>query len=619
MSAPTSGSAGGSPTPGFYPDPSIPGYIRYWSGAAWVPGTSRPAPGEGEPMPAPPAGVAVAPPAPAPAAAPASAPVTAPAPAVEETGPVFLDGEGEPQAAADSGTGRESDARPAAIPWQDPARPSAVRPAEPSPAWQADASQQEGFGGEQDRRISWGAQGAGRPGEEASPAVPPQRDETGVAPAAGAAAGASAASAAPSVPSASPSSPASGSSPSASDGPDAPRSDSTVTIRALGRDRDAGPRENTDNRTTTIRAVRAEGPDDAGEGGAAKKGGETMFIRLGSRGEGGGSAAPGITAPQVLPSGGGARQAPGRAAAPDQRVPGQPGPARQPAAGGPAGRTTAQPQPQPRPPAQPQPHSQALPGPQIPAVPGPVQPAPTAPAAPTAHGPRTPGPAMAPRGAPHGTPHAAGFPPHGSAPATPGPVPGVGGPGPGPAQGGGAPEGVIPWKPPVNDPFAAAREQGRPAGLGRRLLARLIDTLVLGGITGAVAVPLWIKAGDHIDEKVEAAKQSGRQVTVYLLDGTTAPYLGIVLATLLVAGVLYDALPTAKWGRTLGKKLCGVKVLDIEGHDSPSFGAALKRWLVYGVLGVLAVGIVNVVWCLFDRPWRQCWHDKAARTFVAQG
>jgi hypothetical protein len=26
---------------------------------------------------------------------------------------------------------------------------------------------------------------------------------------------------------------------------------------------------------------------------------------------------------------------------------------------------------------------------------------------------------------------------------------------------------------------------------------------------------------------------------------------------------------------------------------------------------------VGVAWCLFDRPWRQCWHDKAAHTFVA--
>ncbi|CAM5577140.1 RDD family protein OS=Streptomyces antimycoticus OX=68175 GN=SSPO_061520 PE=4 SV=1 [Streptomyces antimycoticus] len=199
---------------------------------------------------------------------------------------------------------------------------------------------------------------------------------------------------------------------------------------------------------------------------------------------------------------------------------------------------------------------------------------------------------------------------------------------PGPAQGApqvaphgappGAPEGVIPWKPPVDNPFLqAAQAQGRPAPLGRRLAARLIDQVVLLGVVGAVAFPLWGKASDHIDEKVETAKQSGETVTVYFLDGTTGGYLGIVLGLLLVLGIVLETLPTAKWGRTLGKKLSGVRVLDIEGHDTPSFGAALRRWLVYSVLGVLVIGVLNVLWCLFDRPWRQCWHDKTARTFVA--
>ncbi|MFD0383807.1 RDD family protein [Streptomyces stramineus] len=158
---------------------------------------------------------------------------------------------------------------------------------------------------------------------------------------------------------------------------------------------------------------------------------------------------------------------------------------------------------------------------------------------------------------------------------------------------------------------------GRPAPLGRRLAARIVDSAVLGAVVGAVAVPLWGRAADHIDAKIEQAKQSGETVTVYLLDGTTGSYLGIVLGVLLVAGLVYEALPHAKWGRTLGKKLCGVRVLDIESHDTPSFAAALRRWLTYGVLGVLAVGVLGVLWCLFDRPWRQCWHDKAARTFVA--
>lgn len=166
---------------------------------------------------------------------------------------------------------------------------------------------------------------------------------------------------------------------------------------------------------------------------------------------------------------------------------------------------------------------------------------------------------------------------------------------------------------------AAARRQAaaRPAGIGKRLAARLVDTLVLAAVTGAAAVPLGVKALDHVNEKIDAAKLTGETVTVWLLDGTTSVYLGIVLAVLLVFGIVYEALPTAKWGRTLGKKLLGLDVRDIEGGEPPAFGAALRRWLVYSVPGLLVVGVVGVVWGLFDKPWRQCWHDKAAHTFVA--
>ncbi|WP_245245152.1 RDD family protein, partial [Streptomyces palmae] len=224
-------------------------------------------------------------------------------------------------------------------------------------------------------------------------------------------------------------------------------------------------------------------------------------------------------------------------------------------------------------------------------------------------------PAATPAGAPHGGPPA-GAAPDGGAPAWSRPA-AQPAPGPGNAAG---PEGVIPWKPPTDNPFLrAAQAQGRPAALGRRLVARLIDTVLLLAVVGAAAVPLWSKAKDHIDTKIDEAKQTGETVTVYLLDGTTGLYLGIVLGVLLLVGALAEALPTARWGRTLGKRLCGLRTLDIESHQPPSFGAALRRWLVYGVLGVLVVGVVNVLWCLFDRPWRQCWHDKAAHTFVASG
>ncbi|MFD7103721.1 RDD family protein [Streptomyces celluloflavus] len=552
MSAPTSGSAG-SPTPGFYPDPSIPGYIRYWNGAAWVPGTSRPAPAEGEAMPAPPPGVT--------SASPAPAPVT---PAVEETGPVFLD-EAAPGGAAVPVVRRsgEAETRPAA--WDEPGRPHGTGP-QAAASWQADASRQSGFGGEPDRRISWGPPEA----PAARGGVPPQREESGGgAPAPAESAGGEPPAAAP------PATPA-------PQDPDVPR-DGTVTIRAVNPAAHTGRPASGDQGTTAFRTPHQEAAGPA-------KGGGTMAFRTAPPGgpdrpgaqpgpqtgrQLGQPSGPPGAAPQPLPSVG----------TPQQGRPPQPAQPRQ--------------QPSPGHPAQQAPPPQAPPRQQVPPqIPAP-QPSAQQPAAPLPPARPHPGrqvPGQVPAQVPHGGP---------AAPA---------------GQDAGA-DGVIPWKPPAADVFFAAAQaaQGHPAGLGRRFAARLIDSVVLGAAAAAVAVPMWGTAADHIDAKVQAAKQSGRQVTVYLLDGTTAPVLAAVLAVLLIGGGLYEALPTAKWGRTLGKKLCRVRVLDIESHDTPPLAAAVKRWLVYGVLGILVIGVVNALWCLFDRPWRQCWHDKAARTFVAAG
>ncbi|MFJ9420154.1 RDD family protein [Streptomyces sp. NPDC101227] len=524
MSAPTSGSAGDSPTPGFYPDPSIPGYIRYWNGAAWVPGTSRPAPAEGEAMPAPPPGAAPAP------------------PAFEETGPVFLDedtGGAHMPAVRQSG---QAEAQPAVANWDDPSRLHGTSP-EPASAWQADASRQGGFGGEGDHRVSWGSPEpgqapAGTPsGAPSWGAVPGQREEQAAAESGDPAGTPSLRK--PGVP-----------------------ADGTVAIRAVKPGRDAGQGAAADHGTTAIRAVKP------GRGAPADQG--TTAIRAVRPGPGG-AADPGSPAEPAKGNQTMAFRLPRGGAAPQSA-------------------------PQSPPPAHAAPQS-------LPSVGAPQQ------SAPQQGAPQHGGPAQQPPGV-QGFPGQAGQPPQAAAP-----------PAGFPPQGGAAPgaDGVIPWKPPTADVFFAAAQaaQGHPAPLGRRLAARLIDSAVLAAITAAVAVPLWGTVTDHIDAKVEAAKQSGRQVTVYLLDGTTTPIFAIVLAVLLIGGGLYEVLPTLKWGRTLGKKLCGVRLLDIEGHDTPPLGAVLKRWFCYSVLGLLAIGIVNVVWCLFDQPWRQCWHDKLARTFVA--
>ncbi|MER7663029.1 RDD family protein [Streptomyces sp. NPDC096193] len=487
MSAPTPATGDGSPTPGYYPDPSIPGYVRYWNGAAWVPGTSRPAPNAGEAMDSGPG---------------QAAPEPTPAARVEETGPHFFDEE----------------------PSDLPSRP------EPATAWAADSSRQTGFGGDRDNRVSWGgpqdpltpaAQGGPATGAPADPRLPSQTGDPRPPSQAGD----------PRLPS------------QAGD----PTGGALPGVRSLGGDDAGEPR--TDD-TAAIRAMRSRqgAPADAGTAGPAAAHGSqtqppvdhTVTIRaLRAAAAAAGRTDEGLSVRSMTPG----------ASAPSQ----------------------------PQAPAQPQP-------PEVPQQQGPER---------AGHAPMTDGPG--------GGSASWAQQVHRLARDTDNDPP------------------VTPWKPPVNDPFLAAAQAqaaARPASLGKRFAARLIDTVLFGAVLGAVAVPVGSQALAHINDKVDAAKQSGETVTVWLIDGTTSVHFGIILGALLVFGVLYEALPTAKWGRTLGKKLCGLSVMDIESHEPPSFGAALRRWLVYGVLGVVAVGVVNVLWCLFDRPWRQCWHDKAAHTFV---
>ncbi|MDT9698671.1 RDD family protein [Streptomyces sp. P17] len=571
MSAPTPAPGDDRPREGYYPDPSIPGYVRYWNGAAWVPGTSRPAPTDGEPL-APPPGAAPAP--------------------VEETGPHFFD---------------EDPAEPAPAQGQSQ---HGSRP-EPAAAWGADRSRQSGFGGDQDRRVSWGGVPDPRTPAPAD-GTTPSTDGTATLPAAEGATSGTAEGAAsgntfvfrrPTPGPAAQGTPDSGASaargtrdsgaPAADEGTMTFRAPSPRTGRQDGapgaqQGRTAGPAGGQGAGGSGGAGAAGFGPPSPAAGGSA--GGTAAAASAGSPdfggrpGAAGSAGAPGFGA-QSGDVGSGAAGSAGFGA-PVSPTPQAPGFG--------AGKAAAD-----RAAAQAQQAQVAAPT----ALSGPQ-------AAPTV--PHQSGPQPAPQ-----------VPAQGAAPVTTGP----GGGQPSWAQQvhrlAGAPgedQPVAPWKPPVEDIFqAAARRQAsaRPASLGKRLAARLLDTVVLAAVTAVAAVPLGVKALDHVDEKIDAAKLSGETVTVWLLDGTTAVYLGIVLAVLLLFGALYEALPTAKWGRTLGKKLLGLEVRDIEANEPPSFGGALRRWLVYSVPGLLVIGVVGVLWCLFDRPWRQCWHDKAAGTFVA--
>ncbi|MFG1928725.1 RDD family protein [Cryptosporangium sp. NPDC048952] len=84
-----------------------------------------------------------------------------------------------------------------------------------------------------------------------------------------------------------------------------------------------------------------------------------------------------------------------------------------------------------------------------------------------------------------------------------------------------------------------------------------------------------------------------------------------------LSGVLYSAVSFAVYhGTTPGKWLLGLRVVS-SGGAPVGFARGLGRevFFVFGSLTPL-LGLVNALWCLWDRPLQQCLHDKAAATHV---
>jgi len=133
-------------------------------------------------------------------------------------------------------------------------------------------------------------------------------------------------------------------------------------------------------------------------------------------------------------------------------------------------------------------------------------------------------------------------------------------------------------------------------GFGRRLVAYLIDSIVLsivGGIIGGVIGVLAAVGGS--DEALTA---------VNLL----ANCIGILLS------LAYFVVFWATTGQTLGKMVMGIKVVGIDGTPI-SWGKAILRYIGYAISGlILALGFI---WIAFDSH-RQGWHDKIASTVVVR-
>ncbi|MDT0267873.1 RDD family protein [Streptomyces sp. DSM 44915] len=138
------------------------------------------------------------------------------------------------------------------------------------------------------------------------------------------------------------------------------------------------------------------------------------------------------------------------------------------------------------------------------------------------------------------------------------------------------------------------------APLGRRLLARIIDMLVVGI---PMTLLLWPIIGAYDFDDGGGGEGYLRQAVIILV------YF------------VYEGLMLSARGQTLGKMAMRIRVAMLADGSVPQGRPGWLRAAVYSLPQLVScVGfvfwLVNVLFCTWDQPYRQCLHDKAARTVV---
>ncbi|MFJ8044905.1 RDD family protein [Kitasatospora sp. NPDC096147] len=188
--------------------------------------------------------------------------------------------------------------------------------------------------------------------------------------------------------------------------------------------------------------------------------------------------------------------------------------------------------------------------------------------------------------APGGSPYngAPGGSPYGAAPPPPPPPPGYGQ----------APYGQSPYGGPYDQGAGVAPGMPPLGGWGARIGARVIDYLIVQVVALVLAAPF-----------ADLGSRNGWLSAAWI---TYALFL------------VYDGVMLSRDGQTVGKKLTKVRVAMLIDGSTPTAGAAWSRAATFAVPALLCCGqlwwVADGLFGVFDKPYRQAVHDKAAKTVV---
>lgn len=155
---------------------------------------------------------------------------------------------------------------------------------------------------------------------------------------------------------------------------------------------------------------------------------------------------------------------------------------------------------------------------------------------------------------------------------------------------------------------------------GQRLVARLIDIVAVLLLIAVVDGYFIFQFMREVWPQVESAALNGESTYPLNLSERASQLQMTIILVALLLWYVYEVPMTTYTGQTLGKRMVGIKVVPVFGQPMRIFPNSL-RWsfmalpfliLICGWIILLA----DALWCLRDRPLRQCLHDKSPGTAV---
>lgn len=168
-------------------------------------------------------------------------------------------------------------------------------------------------------------------------------------------------------------------------------------------------------------------------------------------------------------------------------------------------------------------------------------------------------------------------------------------------------------------PLVPTGPGGAPlADVGSRVAAFVLDGLVLAGPVLVLELLLVIPAFALLLPDLEDPNAGGGEVGLFF-----AVFLGItvvLIAVVVVMYYLYFVIYQLRKGQTVGKRVAKIRIVSAVDGSPMTKRQAVRRFVVGHLSGFLApyFNYADGLWMLWDKPYRQCLHDKVAETVVVK-